>query len=112
MQRIIPTTNQETLENMYVIITMEGIKFVENCFTAEQVPTDETRMYQLLLKIIHAKGILPINEVETMGYDRAFLEYALSRGYIEITTRLVKISEEVQSKIAEIIGKAPKTFYA
>ncbi len=99
------------LGNRFLVVTMEGIMFVEECFREEHIPTNVTKVYQLILKIIRSKGALPIGEAEAMGYGKEVLEHALTNNYVKIAKEPT-VSEEIRNKIAEIIGRAPDKFYA
>ncbi len=112
MAKSIATKNNPTSRGArYIVITIKGLDFTEKWFQAKQVPSRITKVYQLLLKLIHTKGVMAVNDAERMGYGGRVIDQALSSGYVEVAGRRTRLSKDIQNKIVEIIGKAPEKFY-
>lgn len=96
----------------YLVITMKGIEFVEKLYTAEHIPSNLTRLYQLLLKLIRMKGTMTINFARRLNYIREVLKLATKKGYVKVNNRPIKSSGAVHNKIVKMIGKVPRWIYA
>ena len=98
--------------DQYLMITMKGIEFVEKWHMAERLPSRITKLYQLFLRLIWMRGIMPVDLARWLGYGKEVLEQAISSSYVEMIERPSELPEEVQNKIEEMIGKAPREIYA
>ena len=96
----------------YLMTTSKGIEFVEKWYTLRPIPPQITKIYQLLLRLIWMNGTITIRLTQRLGYSKEVLEQALASSYVELIEKPRLLSEEVQSKIERMIGKAPKTVYA
>lgn len=92
----------------YLVMTMKGIKFTKKFYRAEHVPANLTRFYQLLLKLIRMKGIMPVGFAQRLGFSYLCIGMATSRGYVKITGVPVRPPKDVQEEIAKMIGEAPR----
>jgi len=91
---------------------MKGIEFVERWYHAVHVPAELTKLYQLLLKLIWMKGVMEARLAQKLGFSALCIGLAESNDYVKITRIPVRPPEEVQRKIADMIGKAPRWIYA
>ena len=89
-------------------MTMKGIKFTKKFYRAEHVPANLTRFYQLLLKLIRMKGIMPVGFAQRLGFSYLCIGMATSRGYVKITGVPARPPKDVQEEIAKMIGEAPR----
>jgi hypothetical protein len=100
------------LRQRYLVVTMKGIAFVEEWYMAEHIPSNLTRVYQLLLKLIQMKGTMTTNLTNRLGYTDEVLKLATSRDYVTVNNRPTKPSGAVHNKISKMIGEAPRDIYA
>jgi hypothetical protein len=91
---------------------MKGIAFIEEWYTAEHIPSNLTRLYQLLLNLIRMKGTMTTHFARRLGHTSKVLKLAISQGYVKVNTRPIKPSGAVYNKIVEMIGEAPRGIYA
>ena len=96
----------------YLEITIKGLKFVEKWYTTKHIPSNLTRLYQLLLKLIWMKGTITTSYAQRLGYNNNVLKLAISRDYVETHKKSIKPPVTIQNKIHEMIGEAPGWFYA
>lgn len=94
-----------------LVITMKGVEFAEKWYTAERIPSRLKRLYLLLIRLIWIKGAVTVNVARRL-YGKEVLELASSRGYVNIYDRLRRPPEDVQNRIVEMIGDAPREIYA
>ena len=94
------------------MLTMKGIEFAEKWYYAEHVPADLTKLYQLLLKLIWMKGVMEAGLAQRLGFSPLCIGRAVSAGYVKATRTPASAKDDVQKKIAEIIGEAPRRIYA
>jgi len=107
-----PKISWTTHGDQYLMITMKGIEFVEKWHTAERLPSRITKLYQLFLRLIWMRGIMPVDLARWLGYSEEVLEQATSSRYVEMIERPNELPEEVQNKIEAMIGEAPREIYA
>ena len=100
------------LQTRYLMITVKGVQFVEKWYQAESIPADLAKLYQLTLKLTWMRGVMPFNLATRIYYGKKPIELAKSRGYVKITRRYNRLSEDVKMRIREIIGEAPRQIYA
>ena len=91
---------------------MKGLRFAEKWYHVEHVPSHIARLYQLLLKLIRVRGVMAVNLAKRMGYGEKVIDQALSTSCVEIMGRPTRLPENVRDKIMEMIGEAPREFYA
>jgi hypothetical protein len=91
---------------------MKGLKFVEKWYTADHIPPQLTRLYQLLLRLIWMKGTMTTNLTRRFGYNKEILKLAGSMDYVKIKNSLILPAEAIQKKIVTMIGEAPRWVYA
>ena len=96
----------------YIMITMKGLKFVENWYTARHIPYHLTRLYQLLLKLIWMKGNMTTTLATRSGYGNEVVQRASAEGHVTISNTRSRPSEAIQNTIDAMIGSAPREIYA
>jgi len=94
------------------VLTMKGIEFAEKWHYAEHVPANLTKIYQLLLKLIWMKGVMETELAQRLGFSPVCIGRAVSAGYAKVISTPVSPKDDVQKKIAEILGEAPRRIYA
>ena len=96
----------------YLMVTLEGLKYAEKWNFSTQIPQENMKLYQLLLKMIWMGGKMTINHAIMLGYNEKFLAEARLNGYVKITRKQDKLPYNIQQKISDIIGEAPQQIYA
>lgn len=97
----------------FLVLTAKGFDFVKNWFdTAESIPSDLTRLYQLLLRIITMGGTLPLVAALKMKYTKKVIQKAVTEKYAELTHVAKKPPKELLKRMNELIGEPPKEMYA
>jgi hypothetical protein len=96
----------------YLVITMKGLQFIERWHTADHIPPQLTKLYQLLIKLFRMKGTMTTNLAKRLGYNKEILNLADAEGYVKIEHSFTRPSKSIQNTIATMIGEAPKWIYA
>jgi hypothetical protein len=82
--RVPPRMIQALREARYLEITLKGLRFAEELYPVEHIPSHIARLYQLLLKLIRVRGVMAVSLAKRMGYGEKVIDQALSTGCVEI----------------------------
>ena len=96
----------------YVVITLEGARFIEKWYLSEHIPFHLTRLYQFLLGLIWMRGTMTTDQAQRLGYNAKLVQLASSNGYVKIHNTPQRPSIAIQNKIIVMIGEAPRRIYA
>jgi hypothetical protein len=92
----------------YVVVTMNGVQFVEAWYHAERIPAKLVCLYQFLLRLVWMHGRAPVNVV---GYN-TLLKIAQLKGYVKIKRQPERLPNGVHERIMRLRGDAPREIYA
>ncbi len=99
-------------QKQYLVLKAKGLEFIETWFyTPRCIPSNLTKLYQLLLHMVTMKGTVPIYLTRRMGYSSKLIGEAVSRGFVELSLVPKNPSDEVTKYIREIIGKPPQKMF-
>lgn len=97
----------------FLVLTAKGFEFVKNWFDAsEAVPSDLTKLYQLLLRTITVGGTMSLMAALKMKYSKKVIQRAVSGKYVELSYVAKKPPKEVLKRMGELIGEPPREMYA
>lgn len=98
---------------LYLIVTVKGLDFVEEWFKSnEHIPSNLTKLYQLLLRTIRLNGVISMWVAVRLGYGENIINKAISNAYLLMSPRPRKPSNEVLTRIKKMYGKPPEEIYA
>jgi hypothetical protein len=101
------------LRKLCLILTSKGLDFVDRWFKSnEHIPSNLTKLYQLLLQTARLNGVVNVWMAIRLGYSKDAIDKAISKAYLKLSSRPRKPNDEVLRRIKEIHGKAPKEIYA
>jgi len=107
-----PRRYQFSIRRQYLVLKAEGLELIETWFgTLKCVPSNLTKLYQLLLHLVTMNGTVSVDQALRLGYTRKSVSEALSRGFIELSLVPKRPSGEVLGYIREIIGKPPQQMF-
>jgi hypothetical protein len=110
--QIEPQRATKARKSTFLILTNDGIKFARKWQRSNnKVPTNISRLYQLIIKIIMMKGVITLNEAQRIGYNKSVIQDAISRKYLRLTRKPSKPSREVIQEIKKFIGKGRTPLY-
>ena len=101
------------LRKLCLVLTSEGLDFVDKWFESnEHIPSNLTKLYQLLLRTARLNGVINMWVAIRLGYSKDVINRAVSKAYLKLSPKPGKPDNEVLRRIKDIHGKAPEGIYA
>lgn len=101
------------LRKLYLVLTSKGLDFVDKWFeSTEHIPSNYTKIYQLLLRTARLNGVINMGVAIRLGYGKETINKAVSNAYLKLSPRPRKPSNPVLRRIKKMHGKPPKEIYA
>ena len=92
----------------FLVVTMKGVRFVEDWYAAEHIPAELVILYQFLLRLVWMHGRAPLNAA---GYN-TLVKHGQTKGYVKIVRRPGQLPNCVHERIVSLLGDAPREIYA
>lgn len=97
---------------LYLILTVKGLDFVNEWYKSNRhIPSNLTKLYQLLLRTARLNGVINMWVALRLGYSREVINRAISKAYLKLSPSPIRPSDETIRRIKEVFSKPPREIY-